>query len=109
MLAAGRRIVSGTHALASHLQDAQAQVAVPAASGIVSQMRDSMTELARSVASGQPPVALPDLRLSQRRLAAASAGRQTLEQRRGAILAALLDPLVDSIDTAASVLRGDSG
>src|SRR5262249_20250491 len=30
-LAAGRRIVAGTHSLASHLNDAKAQIAVPAA------------------------------------------------------------------------------
>ncbi len=103
-LAAGRRIVAGTHALASHLQDAQAQVAVPAAAVIIGQLGDAMAELVRAVRAGEQPAPLPDLRQSQRHLAAQTAAGLTPADRRGAILAALLDPLVDSIDTAANVL-----
>jgi uncharacterized membrane protein YccC/glyoxylase-like metal-dependent hydrolase (beta-lactamase superfamily II) len=103
-LAAGRRIVAGTHSLASHLNDAKAQVAVPAAAVIVGQAGDAMAELVRSIRAGQPPGPLPDLRQSQRELTAQTAARATQADRRGAILAALLDPLIDSIDTAAHAL-----
>jgi hypothetical protein len=43
---------------------------------------------------------------SHRRLAVETAQRQTPADRRGAIMAALLDPLVDSIDTAAGLFGG---
>jgi uncharacterized membrane protein YccC/glyoxylase-like metal-dependent hydrolase (beta-lactamase superfamily II) len=103
-LAAGRRIVAGTHSLASHLSDARAQVAVPAAATVVGQVGDALAELVRSIRAGQAPGPLPDLRQSQRELAAQSASRATQADRRGAILAALLDPLIDSIDSAAHAL-----
>ncbi len=108
VLAAGRRIVAGTHALASHLQDAREHVAVPAAAGVVGQVGDAMAELLRAVRAGEPPAPLPDLRASQRQLVALTTARLTQQDRRGAILAALLDPLVDSIDTAADVLTGQA-
>jgi hypothetical protein len=104
VLAAARRIVAGAHALASHLADAKAQVAVPAAADIAGQLDDAMAELAASVREGRKPGALPELRQAQLKLAAESAECLTPAERRGAILAALLDPLVDSIDTAASLL-----
>ncbi|HEY3905922.1 MAG TPA: FUSC family protein [Streptosporangiaceae bacterium] len=103
-LAAARRIVAGTHSLASHLNDAKAQVAVPAAAVIVGQTGDAMAELVRSVRAGLPPGPLPDLRQSQRELAAQFGSGTTQADRRGAILAALFDPLIDSINTAAHVL-----
>jgi uncharacterized membrane protein YccC/glyoxylase-like metal-dependent hydrolase (beta-lactamase superfamily II) len=103
-LAAGRRIVAGTHSLASHLNDAKAQIAVPAAAVVVGQAGDAMAELVRSIRAGQAPGPLPDLRQSQRELAAQTATGTTQADRRGAILAALLDPLIDSINTAAHVL-----
>jgi uncharacterized membrane protein YccC len=104
VLAAARRIVAGTHALASHLADAKAQVAVPRAALIADQLDDAMSELVSSIQAGRPPGELPELRQSQLRLAAESAECLSPEDRRGAILAALLDPLVDSIDTAADLL-----
>jgi uncharacterized membrane protein YccC len=104
VIAAGRRIAAGAHALASHLQDAKTQVAVPAAAVVVGQIDDAMSELVRALRSGERPAPLPELRQSQRQLAALSAACTTGAQRRGAILATLLDPLVDSIDTAADLL-----
>jgi uncharacterized membrane protein YccC len=104
VLAAARRIVAGAHALAAHLADAKAQVAVPPAAVIVGELDQAMAELARSVREARPPGELPPLRQSQLRLAARFAECLTPEDRRGAILAALLDPLVDSIDTAAGLL-----
>jgi uncharacterized membrane protein YccC len=104
VLAAGRRIVAGVHALASHLQDAKAQVAVPAAAQVADQIDAAMTELVAAIAAGRPPHELPELRTAQRRLATLSAECLTPQDRRGAILAALLDPLVDSIDSAADLL-----
>lgn len=104
VLAAGRRIVAGAHALASHLQDAKAQVAVPAATTVVAELDSAMTELVAAISAGRPPAELPPLRRSQLRLASQSAACLTQEDRRGAILAALLDPLVDSINTTADLL-----
>jgi uncharacterized membrane protein YccC len=104
VIAAGRRIVAGAHALASHLHDAKVQVAVPAAAVIAGQIDDAMHELVRALRSGEAAAPLPGLRQSQRQLASASSECATQQQRRGAILAALLDPLVDSIDTAADLL-----
>jgi uncharacterized membrane protein YccC len=104
LLAAARRIVAGTHALASHLADSRQQVAVPAAAVMAGQLDDAMAELVDSISANHPPGDLPALRQSQRKLAADSAASLTPADRRGAILAALLDPLVDSIDTAADLL-----
>lgn len=104
VIAAGRRTVAGTHALASHSRDAKTLVAVPAAGVIAGQIDDAMDELVRALRSGERPGPMPELRQSQRHLAAESAACTTQAERRGAILAALLDPLVDSIDTAADLL-----
>ena len=104
VIAAGRRIVAGAHALASHLNDAKNQVAVPEAAVIAGQIDDAMGEIVRAIRSGERPPPMPELRQSQRGLAALSAECKTRAQHRCAILAALLDPLVDSIDTAADLL-----
>jgi uncharacterized membrane protein YccC len=104
VLAAGRRIVAGTHALASHLRDAPRPIAVPAAAVITGQIGETMTELVRALRESSAPGPLPDLRAAHRRLTAATASGLTPADRRGAILAALLDPLVDSIDSAADLL-----
>jgi uncharacterized membrane protein YccC len=104
VLASGRRIVGGTHALASHLQDSQRQVAVPAAAVLVGQLDEAMAALVQAIRAGSPPGPLAELRQSQRDLAAAAAAGQTSSDRRGAVLAALLDSVVDSINTAASLL-----
>jgi hypothetical protein len=103
VLTAGRRVVAGTHALASHLQDASRQIAVPAAATIAAELDQAMSELVAAIRT-QLASELPDLRGSQHRLAATSASEQTPAGRRGAILAALLDPLVDGIDSAADLL-----
>jgi uncharacterized membrane protein YccC len=104
VLVAGRRIAAGTHALASQLQDAKTHVAVPKAAVITGQIDAAMSEIVRSIESGDRPHPAPDLRQSQRQLAAEAAAGTTPTQRRGAILAALLDPLVNSIDTASDLL-----
>ncbi len=106
ILAAGRRIVAGTQALASHLHDAKELVAVPAAAAIAGQIDVAMMALVAALRTREPPAPLPDLRQAQRQLTKATAPGETLGQRRGAILAALLDPLVDAIDTAAELLGG---
>lgn len=107
VLSAGRRIVAGTHALASHLRDAR-PIAVPAAAVITGQIGQAMTELVTALRESEPPEPLPDLRAAHRRLTVATGTGLTPADRRGAILAALLDPLVDSIDTAADLLGGGS-
>jgi hypothetical protein len=56
-----------------------------------------------SIPTVQPPGPLPDLRRGHRRLAVEKAQRQSPADRRGAITPALLDPLVDSIGTAAGL------
>ena len=104
VLAAGRRIVAGTHALASHLDDAKQPIAVPAATVIIGQIGDTMAELVRALRDSDRPGPLPDLRAAHRRLTAATTSGMTPADQRGAILAAMLDPLVDSIDTAAELL-----
>ena len=108
ILSAGRRIVAGTHALASHLRDARQQVAVPLAAPIVSEIDQAMSELVRSIRTGEPPRQFPDLRRAHRRLTVDTAQGQALADRRGAIMVALLDPLVDAIDTAADLLSGSA-
>jgi uncharacterized membrane protein YccC len=105
ILSAGRRIASGAHALASHLHDTRRQVAVPSAAPIAAEIDSTMSALEHSLRTGSPPGRIPDLRGSQRQLTKAMAAGITPEQRRGALLAALLDPLVDSIDSAADLLR----
>lgn len=105
VLAAGRRIVAGTHALASHLHDAQRQVTVPVAAGLAGQLDEAMSALVHALRTGTRPGDLPELRQAHRQLAAATSSGLTPADRRGAILTALLDPLVDSIDTAADLLR----
>ena len=104
MLSAGRRIVAGTHALASHLRDAQRPIAVPAAAVITGDISAAMAELVRALRESEPPRPIPDLRAAHRRLTVATASGLAPADRRGAILAALLDPLVDSINTAADLL-----
>ncbi|MGI9006479.1 MAG: FUSC family protein, partial [Streptosporangiaceae bacterium] len=109
VLSAGRRIVAGTHALASHLRDAQRPIAVPVATVIAGEIDAAMTELVRALREAEPPRPIPDLRAAHRRLTLATASGLAPADRRGAILAALLDPLVDSIDSAADLLGGTAG
>ena len=108
IVSAGRRIVAGSHALASHLRDARQQVAVPAAAPIAGEIDQAMSELVRSIRTGEPPRQIPDLRRAHRRLTVDTAQGQALADRRGAIMAALLDPLVDGINTAADLLTGSA-
>jgi monomeric isocitrate dehydrogenase len=109
VLSAGRRIVAGTHALASHLRDASTQVGVPAAATIAAELDQAMSALVVSLRTHSPLDLWDtlDLRGSQHRLAVATAAGQTAADRRGAILAALLDQIVDSIDTAADLLGAE--
>lgn len=106
ILSAGRRIVAGTHALASHLRDARQQFAVPAAAPLAAEIDQAMSELVHAIRTGEPPRHFPGLRRAHRRLSVGTAQGQTPADRRGAIMAALLDPLVDGIDTAADLLSG---
>jgi len=101
--------VASTHALASHLRDARQQVAVPAAAPLAGEIDKAMSELVHSIRTGEPPRHFPDLRRAHRRLSVGTAQGQALADRRGAIMAALLDPLVDGIDTAADLLSGSGG
>ncbi len=104
VLAAGRRIAAGAHALASNLRDPGAQIAVPEAAVITGQVESAMTAIVRAIRTTSPPGPLPGLRRSQQDLAAVAAAGQTPRHQRTAILAALLDPLVDAINTAAGQL-----
>jgi uncharacterized membrane protein YccC len=108
ILAAGRRIVAGTHALASHMADSKRQIAVAAAATIAAEIDDSMRMLVEAITSGTQPGPLPELRRSQQQLTAATQPGLTPADRRGAILAALLDPVVDSINSAADLLGFDA-
>ncbi|MHB1876887.1 MAG: FUSC family protein, partial [Streptosporangiaceae bacterium] len=104
VLAAGRRIAAGAHALARNLRDSGQQVTVPEAAAIASEVGTAMTAIVRALATSSAPGPLPALRRSQQDLAAAAAAGQTPRHHRAAILAALLDPLVDAIDTTAGQL-----
>lgn len=104
VLAAGRRIVAATHALASQLRDGARLAPVPGASVVARQADQAMEAVVAAIATGARPGPFPNLRRTQRELAADAAHGKTPVQRRTAILAALLDPLVDAIDTAADLL-----
>jgi len=100
VLAAARRIVIALHALRATLDDATEHVAVPEAAG----MRTAVTEALRGLAVHDDR-AVAGLRERQQDLDAGPAHDPTsLVARRGALLAAHLDPLVDSVDTLAHVL-----
>jgi uncharacterized membrane protein YccC len=98
-LAAARRIVIALHALRATIDDATERVAIPEAAPL----RDAMVAALRSTAQRRP-ADVADLRAMQESLDADVAGDpHGLHARRLSLLAAYLDPLVDSIDTLAHV------
>ncbi len=100
VLAAARRIVIALHALRATLDDASEHVAVPEVAG----MRTAVTGALRGLAAHDDP-AVTGLRERQQDLESGPADDPTsLVARRRALLAAHLDPLVDSVDTLAHVM-----
>ncbi|HVS67865.1 MAG TPA: FUSC family protein [Mycobacteriales bacterium] len=98
-LAAARRIVIALHALRTTLDDAAEHVAVPEVSGLRAAIVEALRALAR-----HEPADVSGLREMQEALDADVPGDPTgLHARRLALLAAHLDPLVDSVDTLAHV------
>ncbi|HWA67842.1 MAG TPA: FUSC family protein [Mycobacteriales bacterium] len=102
-LAAARRIVISLHALRATVDDAAEHVSVPE----LAPLRDAMVEALKAVSRRQR-AQVSELRSMQENLDADVAGDlHGLHARRLALLAAQLDPLVDSIDTLAHV-SGDA-
>jgi hypothetical protein len=98
-LAAGRRIVIALHALRTTVEDAEEHIAIPE----VAPLRDAIATALRAAAAHQP-VDVSQLRTMHEALDAEAPGDPTgLHARRLALLAAHLDPLVDSVDTLAHV------
>jgi uncharacterized membrane protein YccC len=98
-LAAARRIVIALHALRATVDDATEHVAVPEAGPL----REAMVAALRATAQHRP-AEVADLRAMQESLDADVAGDpHGLHARRLSLLAAYLDPLVDSVDTLAHV------
>ncbi len=102
ILAASRRIVIALHALRTTLEDATDHAAVPE----VAEIRDEIVAALNGLGRGRP-VSVADLRDRQQTLAAedpTGGDPSSLHARRRALLAAHLDPLVDSVDTLAHVM-----
>ncbi|MGN6473764.1 MAG: hypothetical protein ACTHK4_08980, partial [Mycobacteriales bacterium] len=98
-LAAARRIVIALHALRATLDDATEHVPVPE----VQPLRDAITTALRAL-TRQRPADVSRLREMQEGLDADVADDPaSLHARRLALLAAHLDPRVDSVDTLAHV------
>jgi uncharacterized membrane protein YccC len=98
-LAAARRIVIALHALRATLDDTDEHVAVPE----VGPLRDAIVAALRALAAHTPPD-VSRLREMQESLDAdVTDDPNSLHARRVALLAAHLDPLVDSVDTLAHV------
>ncbi|HWC34640.1 MAG TPA: FUSC family protein [Mycobacteriales bacterium] len=103
-LAAARRIVIALHALRATVDDAMEHVPVPE----VSDLRDAIVAALRALAQHQSPD-VSRLREMQEALDAEVPGDPTgLHARRLSLLAAHLDPLVDSVDTLAHVMSEGS-
>jgi uncharacterized membrane protein YccC len=99
LLASTRRIVIGMHALRTTVEDATEHAPLPE----VDDARKALSAALRNVAAGQS-TGVESLREHQERLDDLVARDPTsLHGRRLAVVAAHLDPLVDSIDTAAHV------
>jgi uncharacterized membrane protein YccC len=99
LLASARRIVIALHALRTTVEDADQQVGLPE----VEPARVALTH-ALSAVTTREPAELDSLREHQAQLDdLARQDTSSLHARRLAVLAAHLDPLVDSIDTAAHV------
>jgi hypothetical protein len=99
VLAAARRIVISLHALRTTIDDADTHVAVPE----VAPMRDAVVSALRGLASHDPS-AVTGLRERQQALETDLEPAGSLQARRRALVAAHLDPLVDSVDTLAHVM-----
>jgi uncharacterized membrane protein YccC len=103
VLAAARRIVIALHALRATLDDATETVAVPEVAGL----RDAIATALEDLADGRR-ITVGALREQQQRLESGDTGDPaSLHARRRALLAAHLDPLVDSVDTFAHVLSSE--
>jgi uncharacterized membrane protein YccC len=99
LLAAARRIVISLHALRTTVEDAEEHVPLPE----VDAARRALTDALSTVPTGGP-TDVGALREQQARLEdRAREDTASLLSRRLGIVAAHLDPLVDSIDTAAHV------
>jgi uncharacterized membrane protein YccC len=99
VLAATRRIVMELHALRATLDDASEHVALPEVTDIAAAIAGALHDLA-----ARNPAAVAGLRDLQEHLDTDDADPGSLRARRRALLAAHLDPLVDSVDTIAHVL-----
>jgi uncharacterized membrane protein YccC len=100
VLAAARRIVIALHALRVTIDDADELVPVPEVAAI----RDAVVTALCGLAAHHP-AAVSGLRDRQQELESDDDGDLTsLHARRRALVAAHLDPLVDSIDTLAHVM-----
>jgi uncharacterized membrane protein YccC len=102
VLAAARRIVISLHALRTTIDDADTHVAVPE----VAPMRDAVVAALRGLASHHPE-AVTGLRERQQQLEFFGDEPGLLRERRRALVAAHLDPLVDSVDTLAHVMGAE--
>ena len=105
VLAAARRIALALHSLRTTLQDASEHVALPEVAGIGDELAGSLRALSRGASVSA------DLREQQHRLedAARCGDPADLRTRRLALVAAHLDPLVDSVDTLGHVVgAGDA-
>jgi uncharacterized membrane protein YccC len=99
LLATARRIVIALHSLRTTIEDAEEHVALPE----VEDARRALTGALESLAAGEPS-GMEELREHQQRLMdLARQDPASLHARRLAIVAAHLDPLVDSINTAAHI------
>jgi uncharacterized membrane protein YccC len=99
LLASARRIVIALHALRTTVEDAEEHVALPE----VDDARRALTQALTSLAAAEP-TGVDSLREHQARLAdLADIDPLSLHARRLGVVAAHLDPLVDSINTAAHV------
>jgi uncharacterized membrane protein YccC len=99
LLASGRRIVIALHALRTTIEDAEEHAALPEAEDARRALTRALESLAAGEASG-----LDGLREHQERLTdLAGQDPASLHARRLSVVAAHLDPLVDSINTAAHV------
>jgi uncharacterized membrane protein YccC len=102
-LSAARRIVIELHALRTTVSDATEHVAVPE----VAEIRDALCSALTALADGET-VSATALRGLQHDLAAERDDDLTsLRARRRALVAAHLDPLVDSVNTLAHVLGAE--
>jgi uncharacterized membrane protein YccC len=100
VLSAARRIVFELHALRATIDDSSEHIAVPE----VAEIRDAVVSALHDLAAHRSPD-VSGLRQQQQALeAVTSDDLQSLRSRRRGLVAAHLDPLVDSVDTLAHVM-----